>query len=67
MKCREFIYDGEPVLQMKEQEYTIFYLQFQKSILSSLKKREFLTDSQYECCIQEIEKQYNKNIYNPIK
>lgn len=67
MKCREFIYDGEPILQITEQEYTTFYLQFQKSIFASLKKREFLTESQYERCIEEIEKQYNKNIYSSIK
>lgn len=63
MKCREFIYDGEPVLKMTEQEYTAFYLQIQKSIIASLKKRELLTDLQYKRCIEEIEKQNNKDIY----
>ena len=63
MKCREFIYDGAPVLKMTEQEYTAFYLQFEKS----LKKRELLTDLQYKRCIEEIEKQYNKhNICNIV-
>lgn len=67
MKRHEFIYDGEPVLKMTEQEYMVFYLQFEKSIMVSLKKRELLTDLQYERCIEEIEKQYNKDIYTTIK
>lgn len=62
MKYREFSYDGEPVLQMTEQEYSAFYLQFQKSIMVSLKNRELLTDLQYEHCIEEIEKQYGDNL-----
>lgn len=61
MKCREFVYAGGPVPQITEEEYAAFYLQFQKSILASLKKRELLTHSQYERCIEEIEKQYRKN------
>lgn len=61
MKCREFVYVGEPAPQITEQEHTAFYLQFQKSILASLKNRELLTHSQYEHCIEEIEKQYSKN------
>ena len=65
MKCHEFIYDGAPVLKMTE--YTAFYLQFEKSIMASLKKRELLTDLQYKRCIEEIEKQYNKhNICNIV-
>ncbi len=61
MKCREFVYVGDPVAQITEQEHAAFYLQFHKSILASLKKRELLTHSQYERCIEEIEKQYSKN------
>lgn len=60
MKCREFIYVGEPVPQITEQEYAAFYLQFQKSILASLEKRKLLTRSQYIRCIEEIERQYNR-------
>ena len=59
MKYREFTYVGEPVPQITEQEYTAFYLQFQKSILASLKKRELLTHLQHDRCIEEIEKQYS--------
>ena len=61
MKCREFIYVGEPVPKITEQEYAAFYLRFHKSILASLKKRGLLTHSQYERCIEEIEKQYSRN------
>ena len=60
MKCREFIYVGEPAPQITEQAYTAFYLHFQKSILASLEKRELLTHSQYSRCIEEIEKQYSQ-------
>ncbi len=60
MKCREFVYVGEPVPQITEQEYAAFYLQFQKSILASLEKRKLLTPSQYIRCIEEIEKQYSR-------
>lgn len=60
MKCREFVYVGEPVPQITEQEYAAFYLQFQKSILASLEKRKLLTRSQYIRCIEEIERQYNR-------
>lgn len=62
MKCREFIYAGEPVPEITEQEHTVFLLQLQKSILASLKKRELLNRSQYERCIEKLEKQYSRNI-----
>ena len=61
MKCREFVYAGGPVPQITEEEYAAFYLQFQKSILVSLKKRGLLTRSLCERCIEEIEKQYGGN------
>lgn len=60
MKCREFVYVGEPGPQITEEEYTEFYLHFQKSILVSLEKRKLLTYSQYSRCIEEIEKQYHR-------
>lgn len=60
MKCREFVYVGEPAPQITEQEYAAFYLQFQKSILASLEKRKLLTRSQYIRCMEEIERQYNR-------
>ncbi|MDD3279849.1 MAG: hypothetical protein PHG16_13400 [Lachnospiraceae bacterium] len=60
MKCREFVYVGEPVPKITEQEHAAFLLQLQKSILASLKKRELLNHSQYERCVEEIEKQYSR-------
>ncbi len=59
MKCREFVYVGEPAPQITEQEHAAFYLRFQKSILASLEKKKLLTHSQYNRCIEEMEKQYN--------
>ena len=61
MKCREFVYAGEPAPQITEENDAAFYLQFQKSILASLKKRDLLTRSQYDRCIEELEKQYRRN------
>ena len=43
MKSREFVYVGEHVPQITEQEHAEFYLHFQKSILASLEKRGLLT------------------------
>lgn len=60
MKCREFVYVGEPVPEITEQEHAAFLLQLQKSILASLKKRELLEASQYERCTRVIEKQYSR-------
>ncbi len=61
MKYREFIYAGESFPQITEQEYAGFYLQFQKSILASLRKRELLTYSQYDRCIEEIERKFSES------
>ena len=60
MKCREFVYVGEPAPQINEQENPAFYLHIQRSILASLEKRELLTHSQYVRCMEEIEKQYKR-------
>lgn len=60
MKCREFVYVGEPSPQITEQDNPAFYMHIQKSILASLEKRELLTHSQYSRCIEEIEKQYSQ-------
>lgn len=62
MKCREFIYVGEPVGQITEEEHAAFYLHLQKSILASLEKRGLLTRSQCSRCIGELEKQYSRKI-----
>ena len=61
MKHREFIYVGEPVPELNEQEHAAFLMNFQKSILLSLEKRNLLTASQRERCLPELEKQYRIN------
>lgn len=58
MKCREFVFVGDPIPELTELEHAAFLLQFQKSVLTSLRKRELLTQSQYERCVQELEIQH---------
>ncbi len=60
MKHREFVYVGDPVPELNEQEHAAFYLHFQKSILVSLEKRGLLTHSQYNRCVEKLEKQYSQ-------
>lgn len=58
MKHREFIYVGESIPELDEQEHAAFFMNFQRSILLSLEKRKLLTASQRERCLLELEKQY---------
>lgn len=55
MKPREFIYVGDPVPELNEQEHAAFLLNVQKAILLSLEKRSLLTASQRDRCITELE------------
>lgn len=57
---REFVYVGDPVPELNEQEYAAFLMNIQKSILLSLEKRKLLTRSQRERCLVELEKQYSR-------
>lgn len=61
LKHREFIYVGEPVPELNEQEHAAFFMNFQRSIILSLEKRNLLTVSQRERCLLELEKQYRLN------
>lgn len=61
MKHREYVYVGEPVPELNEKEHAAFLMNFQRSILLSLEKRNLLTASQRECCLLEIEKQHSLN------
>lgn len=61
LKHREFKYVGEPVPELNEQEHAAFLMNFQRSILLSLEKRNLLTASQRERCLLELEKQYRLN------
>lgn len=54
---REFVYAGDSVPEITEQEYSAFLLQLQKAILISLEKRELLTSLQVERCLDKLEKQ----------
>lgn len=60
MKHREFIYAGEPVPQITQQDNAAFLLELQKAMLASLEKRELLNHSQYERCVEELEKQQRR-------
>lgn len=57
MMHREFVYVGDPIPELNEQEHAAFLMNIQKSILLSLEKRKLLTSSQCERCLNEIEKQ----------
>ncbi len=61
MKHRDFIYAGEPVPELNEQEHAAFLMNFQRSILLSLEKRNLLTASQQERSLLALEKQYRQN------
>ena len=61
MKHRKFIYVGEPVPELNEQEHAAFLMNIQRSILLSLEKRKLLTASQRERCLLELKKQYRLN------
>lgn len=59
MNHREFVYAGEPVPELNEREHAAFFLNMQKAVIWSLEKRNLLTAAQRECCLMELEKQYN--------
>ena len=58
---REFVYVGDPVTELNEEEHAAFLMNVQKAILLSLEQRKLLTHSQYERCLAELEKQYSPN------
>ncbi len=60
MRRTEYVYTGEPIPELNEQENMAFLVNFQKSILFSLEKRNLLTRSQRERCVAELEKQYSE-------
>ena len=51
---REFVYVGDPVPELNEQEHAAFLMNIHKSILLSLEKRKLLTHSQRERCLVEL-------------
>ena len=58
---REFVYIGDPVPELNEQEHAKFLLNVQKSILFSLEKRGLLTGNQRERCLTALEQQYSRS------
>lgn len=58
---REFVYIGDPVPELNEQEHAKFLLNVQKSILFSLEKRGLLTGTQRERCLTALEQQYSRS------
>lgn len=64
MKHREFVYVGEPVPELNEQEHAALLVNIQKSILLSLEKRNLLTASQRERCLFELEKRHDNGCHN---
>jgi len=61
-KEREFVYVGDPIPKINEAGNADFILHYQKSILLSLVKRNLLTLSQCERCMDELEGQRNKTL-----
>ncbi len=61
MKHREFVYVGDPVPELNEQEHAAFFMNIQRSVILSLEKRKLLTPSQRERCLATLEKQYSQN------
>ena len=61
VKHREFVYIGDPVPELNEQEHAKFLLNVQKSILFSLEKRDLLTGTQRERCLTALEQQYSRS------
>lgn len=61
MKHREFVYVGEPVPELNEQEHEAFLMNIQTAVLLSLEKRNLLTASQRERCLLELEKRHRFN------
>lgn len=61
MKVREFVYTGDPVPELTEQEHGAFLMSIQKAMVYSLEKRSLLTSSQSKRCLDELEKRYSQN------
>jgi len=56
LKHREFVYVGEPIPEIDDIENADFIL-YQKAVLLSLVKRNLLTLSQCERCLEILENQ----------
>jgi hypothetical protein len=61
MKHRNFIYTGNPVPAVDKKKHADFILNYQKSVLLALVKRNLLSKSQFERCVEIFEFQQNKH------
>ncbi len=50
-----FIYSGDPVSVVAQQEHRDFYLFLKKAVLDDLRAKNLLTDLEYVCCTEMIE------------
>ncbi|MBS7307357.1 MAG: hypothetical protein KIG43_04745 [Eubacteriales bacterium] len=55
LKSRAYVYTGEPIPRLDTKDYAPFVLNYQKSILQALVKRNILTISQAERCLEKLE------------
>ena len=54
-KKREFIYVGDIIPKIDKDIHADFVLNYQQAMLLALVKRNILTLSQYERCVEELE------------
>jgi len=59
-KQRDFIYVGDPIPQIDNGSHANFLLNYQRSVFLALVKRNLLTVSQFERCMEELEAQQNR-------
>jgi hypothetical protein len=59
---REYIYVGEPIPKIDNSTHIDFILNYQRSVLLALVKRELLTQSQCERCMEELERLQNNSL-----
>ncbi len=60
MSHKDYSYVGDPIPQLSMKDNPDFFLIFQKAVIYSLKKRNLLTDSQCDLCIERLERQYRE-------
>lgn len=60
-KNREFVYSGDSPPKIDKNNHADFVMNYQKAILLALVKRNLLTLSQYERCVEELEHKQNKS------
>ena len=63
-KKREIISVGDSIPKISNDNHADFILNYQQSILLALVKRNLLTLSQYERCMEEFQRQQNKSYAN---